>query len=230
MAATALPSTGDRPEPAGCDTSDMLVIHGLLRSVYAEAPGLVKGVADGDADRAETVGKHLADIATALHNHHHAEDELLWDDLASRAPACGAHVGRMRAQHAAMGRHLEMLESALPAWRSTGAVADAAPVLAALDGVLAALGEHLGDEERTILPVAATAFTQPEWDRLGEHGRAAVPKDMMFIQLGYILDSLPEHEREKWKREFLPGPVRLLWSLLGRRQFLKHRAKLLGTV
>ncbi len=36
----------------------------------------------------------------SVHTHHESEDELLWDKLEQRAPACALHVGQMRAHHA----------------------------------------------------------------------------------------------------------------------------------
>jgi len=229
--AHALPSTGDPgpAEGAGCDTSDMLVIHRLIRSSFDEAPGLIDGVADGDRGRAEIVGAHVDALATSLHGHHHSEDTVLWDELERRAPSCAIHIGRMRAQHAEMAEHLAELQAALPAWRSSGSKADAAPVRAALDGVLASLGVHLPDEETSILPVAQRAMSQKAWDRLGEAGRASVPKDKVFIQLGFILDSIPEAERQKWKQDFLPLPARVLYAIVGRRQYERYRARLYGT-
>jgi hypothetical protein len=231
MAATALPSSGapDPAEKVGCDTSDMFVIHGLLRSLFADTTGLVEGVRDGDAERAEIVGAHLVEISTALHHHHVTEDANLWDQLEARDPSCSVHVTQMKAQHARVAESVSALQAALPAWRGSGTAADAGPVLIALDGILGGLREHLGDEESIILPIAARTMTQSAWNRLGEEGRASVPKDRMFIQLGFILASLPTDRREKWKKEFLPLPARLMYALVGRRQYEQHRAKVYGT-
>ncbi|MEO8093764.1 MAG: hemerythrin domain-containing protein, partial [Pseudolysinimonas sp.] len=82
--------------------------------------------------------------------------------------------------------------------------------------------------EITILPIAARAMTQSAWDRIGGAARAAVPRDKQFVQLGFILASMPPEQREKWRKEFLPGPVRLLYNLVGKRQYEKHRALVYG--
>jgi hypothetical protein len=212
--ATKLPSTG------GCDTSDMLMIHGMFRKVFVDAPALVRSVKPGDREHTTAVASHLDDAASSLHNHHHAEDLLLWDQLAARAPACAAHVDQMRAQHAAVAGLLEKLEALVPAWRESANAADRDAVAESVEAVRDGLLTHLGAEETQILPVASGAFDQSEWNKLGEHGRASVPKDRRLIQLGYILDSMSPEDAKAWARANLPAPVRLLYRLVGRRQYL----------
>ena len=97
---TQLPSTG-KP---GCDTSDMNMIHGMFRSILNEAPKLVRSVAQSDTEHAAAVAGHLSDLISGLHNHHHGEDLLLWDELAARAPACAAldDMGAIRLRRGAL--------------------------------------------------------------------------------------------------------------------------------
>jgi hemerythrin-like domain-containing protein len=221
---TQLPSTG----APGCDTSDMVMIHGLFRSVYAEAPALVAGVAPGDTARAEIVGDHVAGLADSLHTHHHSEDLLLWDQLEARNPACAKHVGQMRTQHAAMGAELDKLTAAITTWKADPSRKNRDAVSTSLAAINKLLTEHLGAEEKQILPVASAAFTQPEWDQLGEHSRASVPKEMQFIQLGFILDSMAEADRAVWFKKNLPAPIRLLYNLVGKKQYEKYRSTVYG--
>ena len=223
---TQLPSTG-KP---GCDTSDMNIIHGMFRSILNEAPKLVRSVAQSDTEHAAAVAGHLSDLISGLHNHHHGEDLLLWDELAARAPACAAHVDQMRAQHAAVSDDLDALEALIPAWRETADVADREAVAAAVETVRSALFAHLGQEEEQILPIASGVFSQPEWDKLGEHGRASVPRDRQLIQLGYILNSMSPEDARAWAKANLPVPIRLLYRLVGRRQFEAEQRAVRGAV
>ena len=220
---TQLPSTG----APGCDTSDMTMIHGYFRLLFGQAPGQAEAVAEGDVARAEVVADHFAWIADTLHHHHEGEDRLLWDQLEARNPACSAHVSEMRRDHAAMSGELAALEAALPAWRADASAAHRTTVLYALNGILALLTQHLGAEEKQILPVAAVSLTQREWDKLGEHGRASVPGSFRFIQLGFILESLGA-EAPAWLRANLPAPVRLLYRLVGKPKFERYRGVLFG--
>ena len=99
---------------------------------------------------------------------------------------------------------------------------------ALLDDVRDMLLQHLGQEETQILPTASTVMSQREWSLLHEHGMASVPKDRLFLQLGWILEVVPADERAGWLRTNLPAPARVLWRLVGRRQFAAHRARVYG--
>ena len=52
---------------AGCDVH-MRLIHRVFRAVFAEAPALVAGVADGDRRHAGAVGRHLRELIASLHH------------------------------------------------------------------------------------------------------------------------------------------------------------------
>lgn len=227
MPATPLTSSGDAPAPKTCDASGMIDIHRMFRRSFGEAPSLVRGVAEGDTAHADVVATHLATTSRGLHAHHEGEDERLWDALEARAPRCAIHVERMKEQHAAMLVQLTALDVALPAWRRSASAEAAAPVLAALDGVNAALEVHLPDEEANIVPVMETVITQREIDWASEHGRRAVPKGQTWNQLGEILAAQPGDGAE-WMHAHLPPPVRLAWRWVGRAKYLRHRAALEG--
>jgi hypothetical protein len=227
MPATAMPPTGGAPAPKTCDASGMIEIHRMFRHTFGEGPALVRGVVAGDVAHAEVVATQLDTVSLGLHAHHQGEDERLWSALEERAPACTTHVERMQAQHAEMLVHLTALDEALPAWRATASPADAEPVLAALDGVNAALGVHLPDEEQNIVPVMETTITQDEVDWYAEHGRRSVPKGQTWNQLGEILASQPDGGDE-WLKKHMPAPGRLAWRMIGKRKYAKHRAALEG--
>ncbi|MGC1908399.1 MAG: hypothetical protein WA809_02200 [Candidatus Dormiibacterota bacterium] len=69
---TATPSTRHS------DTSDMRFPHGLLRAVFAGAPGLIDATSPGDLERASQLGSLYENVLAFLLAHHGAEDELLW--------------------------------------------------------------------------------------------------------------------------------------------------------
>jgi hypothetical protein len=232
MPATALPASGDTPDRAAagavktCDASGMGEIHRMFRATFAEGPALVTAVTDTDAAQAEIVGDYLAMLSLGLHAHHEGEDTLLWNLLESRAPACAVHVSRMKEQHAVMLVHLTELDAALPAWRSSGRVTDAASVTAALTGINDALALHLPDEEANIVPVMESVLSETEVEALSAHGRKATPKGRMFISLGAILDAQPDGG-VAWQHKRLPPPVRLLWRVVGRSKYARYRSALL---
>ena len=215
---TQLPSTGASGGGAViCDTSDLIMIHGMYRKVFSDAPALVRAVVPGNSDQRAAVIRHLTDISESLHAHHHGEDDLLWDQLTSRAPSCAAHVGQMKQQHAVVAALLEKLDVAVAAWNGTPQSQEA--VAQVVDSIRSTLFAHLGQEETDIVPVAQVTMPQDLWDKLGEHGRGSVPGNRRLINLGHILSSMPPAEADVWLRANVPAPARLLWRLLGRRQF-----------
>ncbi len=216
---TQLPSEGV-PPGAVCDTSGMLVIHRVLRRRFAAMPALVEEVAAADIERAAVVAAHVTEFSEMLHTHHVTEDTHLWGVLESRFPACAVHVELMRSQHRAVAGLLIRLGTLVPEWQRTADPALRSAVTETLGEVNDALGIHLGAEESRILPVAAVAMTQREWDAFGDLGRRSVPKARLLIQLGYVLDAIDPTPRAEWMRVNLPAPVRGLYAVAGRRQFV----------
>ncbi|WP_194411318.1 hemerythrin domain-containing protein [Microbacterium cremeum] len=226
--ATKLPASGALPEgqDPGCDTSGLLLVHRIFRWLYRELPLLVREVAAGDVERAAIVGRYAHLDFFALHMHHETEDIALWDRLTSRDPACALHVDQMRAQHAEVSAQLARIEPQLAPW-----VASADPGLrdrfaSDIEMLRDTLSVHLVQEEDEIMPVAGAVLSQQEWDWMEEHTRATLAahrkelgKDVMALQIGLLIASVPEDEREEWQRANIPAPIRLLYALLMKRKY-----------
>lgn len=227
--ATALPSFNP-PHLSGvsCDTSDLILIHSTLRRLFAEAPGLVRAVADSDQKHTSQVARHLDDIAGLLHIHIEGQDRVLWDRLEQRSPACGPQVARMRAQHDEISRLLDRLDLHLTTWRSTAHVDDGEWVAEVLAHLGAILVQHLAEEEQQIVPIATALLTQQEWDELAAHRRDSTPRGRLLIRLGFLLDLIPPADRDAWMRANLPHLPRVLYALIGKRQYAAHRRRVLG--
>ncbi len=223
-------SSTQQPDAAPtCNTRDMVLVHEVYRHMFADAPPLVRGVAAGDVTRAGIVGPHVRSIVENLHRHHHTEDELLWDTLEQRSPGCAMHVALMKSHHAAVAELIEQVEAALPSWQESAGTAERDHVADLVEQIRAALEIHLGKEEELILPVASTAMSQEEWDRLGEHAQRDVPNSEKLLQLGWIVDALGPEVGGQFMREAVPLPVRVIWSVIGKRQFARHRRLVLGS-
>ena len=233
---TKLPSTsGPLPdgESPGCDTADIYQIHRIFRWMYGELPSLIRGVPDGDIDRAAIVADFTAAGFIGLHMHHETEDLVLWDRMVDRAPGCVAHVDQMRAQHAEIAAQLAVVEPLLASWRAT-AQPDLRDHLAEqVERLRDTLGAHLGQEEADAIPVAGEVLTQAEWDEMGEHARhglqerkAELPKDFMAVQFGFMLASVPSDERDAWFKANVPAPIRLLYALILKRKYERSMKEL----
>jgi len=134
----------------------------------------------------------------------------------------------MKSQHAATAQQLEELDVRMAAWEAAADATARDHVADLLDEIRTTLLAHLGQEEDQILPTAAAVMSQREWGLLHEHGMASVPKDKLLVQLGWILEIIPAEERAGWLRTNLPAPARALWTVVGKRQFAAHRARIYG--
>jgi hemerythrin-like domain-containing protein len=187
---------------------------------------LIREVKAGDVDRAEVVGVYAKLYFYALHLHHETEDMLLWDRLTTRAPACVAHVDQMRAQHAEVASQLGSIEPQLAPWVATADAGLRDTLAGDIEVLRDTLFVHLGQEEDDILPVAGAVLSQQEWDELEKHTRATLtahrkeyPRDVLSLQLGLLLASVPEAERDDWFHTNVPAPARLLYALLMKRRY-----------
>ncbi|MEN0128859.1 MAG: hemerythrin domain-containing protein [Brevundimonas sp.] len=223
----AHPGESAPPVPDGpqlCNGQDMRVVHNAFLWAYGKAPGLVRGVTAGDTARSELVGQFLADLDATLHSHHESEDQLLWDALEQRAPACALHVGQMRGQHARVQGLLTEAGPLLERWRAGADPGDGEALASAYDQILAVLKVHLRREVVEIIPVAERVITGDEWQRIGDHTMQAIPKSRLMPQFGMLLANLEPAERAQFFSE-APAFVRVLYKAVGKRQFAKqHRA------
>ena len=226
--ATKLPSSGSVPDGQvpGCDTSGLILVHRIFRWLYRELPLLIREVEEADLDRAAIVGDYAKLDFFALHLHHQTEDTVLWDRLTTRDPSCAAHVDQMKQQHAEVAAQLARIELQLAPWVATADAKLRDAFAGDIETLRDTLFAHLGQEEDGIRPVAGAVLSQQEWDELEAHTRTALlshrkelPRDVMSLQLGLLLASVPEAERDEWYRKNVPAPIRLLYLLLMKRKY-----------
>jgi hypothetical protein len=221
-----VPAPGESapPVPAGprlCQGDDMRIVHNAFLWGYEQAPDAVRSVSPGDVRRSALVGRWLADMDASLHVHHEGEDTLLWDKLEQRAPACALHVGQMRVHHAQVQALLHEAAPLLEQWTATADAAVGDRLADAYERTLAVLKVHLRREVVEVVPVVEKVVTQQEWSSLAEHGMSAIPRSRLMPQLGMLLACSPPPERAEFFAT-VPPPIRLLYRLVGKRQFVRQ--------
>jgi len=205
------------------DTWDMIVVHRVYRREFRMAPALVLAVVPGDTTRAGILAEHLGNLVAGLDHHHTAEDELLWPLMLARASMHADLIRRMGAQHERLHAPLARIVELLPRWRDRALAADRDELADVLAETSVALDEHLGEEERQLLPLVEQHITPAEWHALGERGKAIIPKGKTaLVVLGTILEEATPEEKKRFLAE-LPAPARLLWRLTGQRIYIKER-------
>ena len=201
----------------------MVVIHQALRREFTLLPALVAAVPDNDAVRARTIGEHLTLVLAMLHDHHEAEDELLWPLLRQRVPLRKELIDTMEQQHQAVADAIHAIQASLPAWSAHGSAADRDRIAAILRRLDAALTEHLYLEEQEILPLIHEHLTVPEWLAPQHHAVEHGPKSLSgkLTIAGLILEDATPAQRA-WFMSMLPPPARVLWRLSGARRYNAH--------
>ncbi|WP_433382875.1 hemerythrin domain-containing protein [Actinoplanes sp. CA-142083] len=208
-------------------THEMVIIHRVFRREAALLPRLADEVRAGDRDRCARVAAAVREYAGALHHHHHLEDELIWPKLYQRARLYDELVARMEDQHERLGKTLIAVDEALPWWEKEAGAEPRAALVERLHDHRAALLEHLCDEETQVLPLVADHLTVEEWDEVGRRGLETIPRGKAMLALGAILEEATPEEQQYFLGK-VPVPGRVLWRLVGRRQYRRHVAGLRG--
>lgn len=219
-----------RPVPGdwGCETDDLYLIHGIFRKIFSQSEALVREADPADAHRVHLVESHLQELLQALHNHHEHEDILWWDRLKKRAPESTADVDRMIAAHQAVAEDIADAQSLLAAWVKKPEEKEA--LIARLGQLKDRLFAHLADEEKSILPVASRVLSQKEWDEAHTIGQNEIPKDRLLVQIGYMLKCAPTPALRQLFLDALPGFVKLLYRLMGKKKFEREWAEIYGNL
>lgn len=207
------------------DVRDMAIIHRTFRRAYDESARLVRAAPAPSPGRVTFLADHIDFAIKMLHLHHEGEDELLYPKLIERVPDQAPMTEEVEHEHQLVSTALDAASAACTAWRQRPSAATGEALAASLDQLNAIAERHLDDEEQKIVPLAAVTLTQQEWDAVGQHGVAQIPRNKRGIAFGMILDPLGEADRA-YMMGFLPAPVRVLYPLLIERPWKKYASTL----
>ncbi len=217
------------PDTDPIDTRDMVCVHVFLRREFRLAAAVVREIRAGDRRRSRVVADHLEFITRFLHNHHTAEDELLWPRLLERVPdELAPIVHLMESQHEAVDALLQQINGLLPGWRESAATQDRDRLAALFDALYPGLAEHLDAEEQRLLPLAARSVTLQEWHELGKAGVEVLPRSEMPLVLGMFQYEGDPVIVAQIARE-APPLIRSIVPMLARRAFRKHALSVHGS-
>jgi hemerythrin-like domain-containing protein len=203
----------------------MAIIHRTFRRTYDESARLVRAAPQPSAERVTFLADHIDFAIAMLHVHHEGEDELLYPKLIERVPDQAPVTEEIEHEHQLVAGALDAASAACTAWRARPSAETGEALAIALDQLNSVAERHLDDEEQKVVPLAAVTLTQQEWDELGKHGVAQIPRNKRGIAFGMILEPLGEADRV-YMKNVLPAPVRMLSPLLIERPWKKYAATL----
>jgi hypothetical protein len=207
------------------DVRDMAIVHRTFRNVYEESARLVRAAPTPSPGRVTFLADHIDFGIAALHHHHEDEDQLLYPKLIERVPEQAAMTEQVDHEHQLIKTALDETSAACAAWRQRPSAETGQALAAALDQLNSVVQPHLDDEEQKIVPLAAVTLTQQEWDAMGKHGVAQMPRNKRGIAFGMILEPLNQADRA-YMKHILPAPVRMLYPVLIDRPWKKYAATL----
>lgn len=207
------------------DVRDMAIVHQTFRRAYQESAQLVRANPTPSAHRVTFLADHVDFGVSLLHHHHGGEDELLYPLLIERVPDQAVHTEQVEHEHQEVAGHIDAVSAACAAWRAAPSAETGEALAASLEALNDRLQEHLDDEERDIVPLAAVTLTQDEWEQLGRHAMGQIPKDKLGIAFGMLCEPLSEDDQH-FMRGHLPAAVRLLSPLVITRPWHKYRDEL----
>jgi len=207
------------------EVRDMAIVHHAFRKTYAESALLVRAAPTPSAKRVTFLADHIDFGISLLHHHHESEDTLLYPILIERAPEQAGTTEEVAHEHLLVHTAIDAASSACESWRQQPSAGTGEALAGSLDELHTVLQPHLDDEEQKVVPLAAVTLTQAEWDAIGEHARASIPRDKMSVAFGMVLEPLNEADRAFMKGQ-LPAPVRLLYPFMIGRPWTKYASTL----
>jgi len=184
----------------------MVVIHRVFRREFGLLPALIRGVATDDLERAKVVADHAAGLLRFVHIHHSGEDEFLWPVLLERVEVEADLIRRMEDQHLQVAALIPRAQELLPGWAAQPSTERGEELATTFEQIEAVLNEHLGEEEKQILPLVEEHLTIEEWARLGQHATASLSPPDLMASLAAILEEADDDERAMFT-VVLPPPV-----------------------
>ncbi|MGH7721616.1 MAG: hemerythrin domain-containing protein [Candidatus Dormibacteria bacterium] len=206
------------------DTSDMLLPHGLFRSAFASAGGIIAAAGREGAEQTAVVSSYLDNVLRFLDAHHGGEDEVVWPVLTERCPAAAELLARMEGQHAAIHELRERTAALLTAWTASGDPEDGRRLAAGLQGLGAEVEVHFGEEEMEILPLASRNMSPEEWGQLPGHAMQHFTGDKIWLILGLVFEQMTPQQLAV-TLQHLPAPVVEMWESSGRAAFEEFIAR-----
>ena len=207
------------------DPWEMALIHSLIRRGFEQARAAVE--APDAVTRTDAVAAYIGFHLDGLEAHHSSEDELIWPVLHERASLSGALVHRMEEQHGVLHDALDTTRRELTAWEASPNAATSSALAEALGTVLDRLSEHLAEEERDVVPLIAAHVTQAEWDHGGKVAFGKFTPRQRFVAMGEMLAVASPTEAARMLAG-LPGPIKVVWRLVGRRRYERFMADVRG--
>jgi hypothetical protein len=178
---------------------------------------LVRAVPASDTARVELIANVYDNVLNFLHVHHEGEEQLVFPLLRERCPDEVDLLEQMAGQHADVVGLVQRSDAALAAWAGGDAAAqeETATVLGELGQ---RLEQHLGEEERQVLPLCGEYLSIEEWGAIPGHALGSFTGDKVWLILGLIRDRMTQAQRDEMLAH-MPPPAVDMWTSMGEQAY-----------
>ena len=187
-----------------------------MRSDAARLVELVTAARPADESRLVVVSRWYADYEGAIHNHHRAEDMVIYPALLARDTTFADAEGELEDEHVTLADRLAVareslngLSAAAGASRWEREHGEATKAAAALQRIL---DEHIGHEEAVAFPRYRANFTAAEYADLGKAAWKLVGQRAVIFAGPWVLEHATPRQRTQILGE-QPLLMRLLYRL-----------------
>jgi hypothetical protein len=202
------------------------VIHAAFRRDLDRFLSALSRFTDGDAGRAEGLGRAWDNFDFQLTKHHEGEHEIAWPALA-RVGVTQQTIDQMDAEHDVMAERLSAARASMAALRSTPTAANAETARTAMGELKTVTIEHLDHEERELEPVYQAKVDDPAIKEMGKKFSKVGPKEG-GVFFAWLTDGISP-EAEASINATIPAPVRAVVSGLFGRSYKKDIAPVWGS-
>jgi iron-sulfur cluster repair protein YtfE (RIC family) len=211
------------------DTSEMYMAHAMFRREFGLLPGLIRGVADGDTNRAGVIAEHFTLIHLVLFHHHRGEDTHLWPLLRTRAADAAPVMQVLEDQHKEMDSVLAEVAAGLASWSETASQGTGASIADAADRLRDLLTEHLTLEEEQALPLLEQHVTEAEWDEMVRSEAGTVEPSRITLLTGMMLYEASPQAVQKIMDNAPPAARAAIADGVAAEAFAQHSELVYGT-
>ncbi len=220
----------DAPRSAGPDVPPPdLTLYGIVhRALRRGADRLATATAElverPDPARSAALQRWYRGYLAELHSHHEIEDQILFPEVARRAPEMHDHEARVDVEHHMLVECMDQLDRELR--DATGRPRDRGVLRAAAataHDLAVLMHAHLDHEDVHIIPLIASTLTGPEFDELEEQARKHGSLSTMAFAVPFLVESAEPDEMEHLL-DTAGAPLRLLLLLTRGRYARRTRA------
>jgi hemerythrin-like domain-containing protein len=209
----------DRSKP---DLHISYLEHRSMRLDAARLTELVGAAQPTDADRLHALAGWYARYEGAIHDHHHAEEWVIYPALLERDPSFADADGQLEAEHVVLGDRLTVARESLGGLAAASGGSrwerEREEAVKAANALVEILDAHLPHEETVAFPRYEAQFTAAEYADLGKKAFKMVGARSFVFAGPWVLDHANGSERTALLAD-QPLLLRLLFRLVLRPRY-----------